>query len=115
QPLAEGRRGLAARLKPQSQASSYLLHDPGENRPAGISALHQSEEAPALQLRTFPRKPVARKMGFHRHPSPLHSALEKTRRSLPRRRRRGVGSLTAPFANIASPGSSTVAARNTFC
>jgi len=82
--LAEGRRGFAARFNAQGSAGPDLLHDTGQDRPSGVLALHQPEEAAAFQLRAFPGKPVARQMGFYGHPSPLCAEAAQTRRSFPR-------------------------------
>ncbi len=114
EPLVEGRRGFAARFNAQGSAGPDLLYDPGQDLPTGVFIVHQPEEAAAFQLRAFPGKPVARKMGFYGHPGALCAAPAQTRRSLPGRWRRGVSTSAVPFGNIASRSSSTVAACNTF-
>src|SRR5271166_2157306 len=72
--LAEGRRGLAARVKSQSAACANLLHDPGQDCSSGLFVVYKPEEAVAFQFFTLLGESSACEMGFHGDADPVYPA-----------------------------------------
>ena len=66
-----------------------LLHHSGDGSSAHVRAVHQPDQAAALQLSALPRKPPARRLRLHRHAHPLHAAAKEARRPRHRKKARG--------------------------
>ena len=95
---------------PASRKVKDLLRDAGGRRSAHFRAVHQSNQAAALQLSAFPGKPSTRGLRFYRESYSLYAAPEKAGTRARRWRRTAVWR----EAHAAPQRKATAAGRNTF-